>query len=197
MRLPKMILVCGNRGSGKDYLAEYLEKTHGYIHIKISRKLKEICKLLFAFSEDQIETDSKEMVDLRWGVSPRRCMRFIGTEFFQDGINNLLIGIGKTFWINSLLDEIDYTTSDKRYVISDLRFLHEYEEIMRRCCNAGADMCIIRIYRLNSVILPDNDVDNHISEQEYKKIPADVVLINDGVSGGLIDDMLEYLSLEI
>jgi hypothetical protein len=194
MRLPKIVLVCGGRRSGKDYLAEYLEKVHGYIHIKISRKLKEICKLLFAFSNEQMETDSKEMVDLRWGVSPRRCMQFIGTEFFQDGINNLLIGIGKTFWINSLLNELD---SNKRYVISDLRFFHEYEEIMRRCCNIGVDVCVIRIYRINSVILPDNDVDNHVSEQEYKKIPADVVLINDGVSGGLIDDMLEYLNLEI
>lgn len=197
MRLPKIILVCGNRRSRKYYLAEYLEKEHGYIHIKISRKLKDICRILFGFSDEQMETNSKELVDLRWNVSPRRCMQFIGTEFFQNGINNLLIGIGKTFWINSLLEEVDYTTSDKRYVVSDLRFLHEYEEIMRRCCNSGADMCIIRIYRLNIVILSDNDVDNHISEQEYKKIPADVVLINDGVSGGLIDDMLEYLSLEI
>ena len=132
MRLPKMIILSGSRRVGKDYLAEYLEKEHGYIHIKISRKLKEICKLLFAFSNEQIETDSKDVVDLRIGVSPRRCMQFIGTEFFQDGINNLLIGIGKTFWINSLLEEVDFMASEKRYVISDLRFLHEYEEIMRR-----------------------------------------------------------------
>lgn len=194
MRLPKMVLVSGGRRSGKGFLAEYLEKEHGYIHIKISRKLKDICKILFGFSDEQMETDSKEMVDLRWGVSPRRCMQFIGTEFFQDGINKLLNGIGKTFWINSLLEEVDYK---KRYVISDLRFFHEYEEIRRRCCNAGADMCIIKVYRLNSVILPDNNVDNHVSEQEYEKIPVDVVLINDGVSCGFIDDMLEYLNLEI
>lgn len=171
----KIIGICGLKRSGKDTLANIISEKYNYEHVKISKKLKETCKILFDFTDDQMEKDIKEDIDPRWGVSPRKCMQYFGTELMQYQIQNLL-NIGKKFWINSLLNEID-RENNKKYVISDLRFLHEYEEIKKR---NGIIICVDRMQNRSS----DHAVaveDAHISEQEYKKFDYDLIIKNDTI----------------
>ena len=59
--------------------------------------------------------------------------------------------------------------NDKYYVITDLRFLHEYEKIK------NLDVFFIRIIRPTNI---NNDL--HSSETEYMNIPCDIEIINDG-----------------
>ena len=172
----KIIAICGLKRSGKDTLANIISDHYTYEHVKISKKLKETCKLLFNFTDDQMEKDFKEEIDPRWGVSPRKCMQYFGTEMMQYQIQNLL-NIGKKFWINSLLNEIDVNeVNNKKYVISDLRFLHEYEEIKKR---NGIIICVNRVLTDKGVDKSTEDL--HISEQEYKKFDYDLIIKNDTV----------------
>ena len=172
----KIIAICGLKRSGKDTLANIISEHYTYEHVKISKKLKETCKLLFNFTDDQMEKDFKEEIDPRWGVSPRKCMQYFGTEMMQYQIQNLL-NIGKKFWINSLLNEIDVNeVNNKKYVISDLRFLHEYEEIKKR---NGIIICVNRVLTDKGVDKSTEDL--HISEQEYKKFDYDLIIKNDTV----------------
>jgi uridine kinase len=173
----RIIAICGMKRSGKDTLANIISEHYTYEHVKISKKLKDTCKLLFNFTDDQMEKDIKEEIDPRWGVSPRKCMQYFGTELMQYQIQNLL-NIGKKFWINSLLNEIDVNSSSKKYVISDLRFLHEYEEIKKR---NGLIICVDRVKTHSSDQGVEATEDLHISEQEYKKFDYDLIIKNDTI----------------
>jgi hypothetical protein len=167
MMIPRLIAICGYKRSGKDTLAEFIVSNYGHKHVKVAEKLKKITKLVFNFSDEQIESDTKENVDPRWGISPRAAMQFIGTEMFQYKIQELLPDIQRKLWIKGIVEEIEQSSTS--VVISDLRFVHEYEELKKQ------NVFVIRVTRPNMTIAQH---DNHSSETEFLKIPADLVVEN-------------------
>ena len=167
--IPKVIGVCGLRRAGKDTVARYFVDHLGYEHCKISDELKKIVQLLFHFTDQQLETDEKDRIDPRWNITPRCAMQFIGTEIMQYKIQEILPDTGRKFWISSFIQR--HLVNDKKIVISDLRFLHEYEELQKATQN---QLLVIRVERNNCM------ESAHISEKEYKTIPADIVVTNDG-----------------
>lgn len=171
--LPKIIAITGAKRSGKDTLANYISARYQYEKIKLATPLKQSVRALFNFTEDQIENDSKELLDLRWGITPRKAMQFFGTEMMQYKIQELLPGIERKFFVKSMINRMN---PDKYFVISDMRFQHEYEEI------AKLNPFIIRIDR------PTLDIptDSHPSELEYMQIPYHIKLVNDTDTLGLI-----------
>jgi len=94
----------------------------------------------------------KDIIDDRWGITPRKALQFIGTEVLQNKIQELIPGIKRDYFANILLSKIK---NDKYYVITDLRFLHEYEKIK------NLDVFFIRIIRPSNI---NNDL--HSSETE-------------------------------
>jgi dephospho-CoA kinase len=168
--LPRIVGVCGSKYSGKDTVSNILGKLYGYENIKISEPLKNVSKILFNFTEEQVEGSKKDVVDPVWGITPRQVLQFIGTDIMQFEIQKLLKGQGRNFWVDRVVKKIE--SSDHRFVISDLRFLHEYEAL--KTCYS--DIYIIRVNRSSC----RNQTDSHISEGEFTKIPANVILDNDG-----------------
>jgi dephospho-CoA kinase len=163
--IPRIIAICGAKRSGKDVLADFLIKKYGYNKIKFADLLKDVVKILFDFSNDQLgDSNSKDIIDDRWSITPRQALQFFGTEILQYKLQELLPNIDKKFLTLSLLSKIK---DDQIYVISDLRFLHEYEELKK------LNAFIIRIDRLNN--LKD---DNHVSEKEYINIPYNIYVKN-------------------
>ena len=99
-------------------------------------------------------------------------MQFIGTDMFQYKLQELFPNIEKTFWIKSLFtDELinKIENENHRVVISDLRFLHEYDLIS----NIYVPYSILKVQNNN---LEKND--NHISENEFNNIPINAVILN-------------------
>tara|TARA_B110000259_G_scaffold186908_1_gene239343 strand:- start:7 stop:597 length:591 start_codon:yes stop_codon:yes gene_type:complete len=169
--LPKIIAICGYKGSGKDTIANYLVKKYKYTHYKIAEKLKEVIKLLFNLSDSDLET-SKDKINQQWNVTPRKILQFIGTDMFQYKLNELFPKIQKNFWIkslftNELINKIK--NEDHKIVISDLRFLHEYN-------------LISNLYISYSILKVDNNniqkKDTHISENEFNNIPINSIINN-------------------
>ena len=167
--LPRIIAVCGARRSGKDAVSSILSSI-GYEHIKISAALKESCKILFDFTDDQLESDIKDEIDPRWGVTPRSMMQYLGTEVMQYGLPQTFpqMALGREFWIRRTMESMSQSHDNSRYVISDLRFLHE-ERLLR----TRKDTFIIKVHRDHA-----RGLDEHCSEQEFKYIRENLLIQN-------------------
>ena len=163
-----LIAICGRRRSGKDTVAEHLVKTHGFRHHKISQPLKDAMACLFGFDASDMETDSKELVHPVWNVSPRKLMQYIGTEVFRENIQTVIPNIGDTFWIKRFAESV--LRCDANIVISDLRFMNEYDYLKKEW---GDKFRVLRIDRTH-------DECTHVSELEYLNIPYDMLIQNTG-----------------
>ena len=179
---PYIIAVCGYKRSGKDTIAEYLTKNYNYNHYKITDKLRKVVQLLFNLNDNDYEKNKEENDD-RWNTTPRKMMQFIGTEVFQYKIQELLPNIGRNFWIKSLLsDELldNINNNNHKIVISDLRFIHEYENLKQ----LNIPLVVIKV--TNNKI---KNIDNHISETEHLKIPIDYEIENNDTLQQLYDNI--------
>lgn len=166
-----LIGVCGSARHGKDTTADVFV-LYGYKRYQFSEKMKKCLFDIFGWDRQFIE-EHKEEIDPEWGVSPRQVLRAFGTEFAQTLMCELYPKFkdrtGRKLWAHALLREIP---EDEDAVISDVRFLHEVEEIRNR---GGL---IIKVFR------PSWPVDtSHASEREIAEIKEDVLLRNSGTLG--------------
>ena len=146
----------GKKGSGKDTLADYLVNTKGFVKYSFAKPIKDIAKILFNLSEEQLYGNSKETIDNRWGISPRVIFQRLGTEFGQDLIYKLFPELkikDKHLWLR-LFNIFLEKNKDKNIVIADVRFVHEINYLKKLNFN------IIKIYRKDSLM------DNHVSEKQ-------------------------------
>ena len=195
-RMPKIIAICGAKRSGKDVLAEHIVKHYNYERVAFANPLKQAVKALFGFDDEQVETDKKDVVDENWGITPRAALQFFGTEIMQEKIQELLPDMKRNFFANTLKNYIashrdaddgqsashrdadDGQSASHRdaasFVISDLRFIHEYEMLFHIPNIRKEDVVVIRVLRPTTGAAADS----HKSELEYINIPYDVVLVN-------------------
>jgi len=178
-----IIAFTGYKRSGKDTCSNYISQYYNFKHYKISSKLKAVIKLLFNVSDQDLEFN-KETENSHWKITPRKMMQFVGTEMFQKQIQELIPDIQKNFWINSF--ESSYLiNNNENIVISDLRFIHEYE-VLRKYN--------IIVIRIENKRLDTND--DHISENEFLNIPFDYTIKNDGRLSNLykkIDSVMKII----
>lgn len=164
----RLVCVCGFKHSGKDYLADELVRNHGFVKMSIAYRLKDAMKSLFNFTDEQVHGSMKEVVDPNWGITPRRAMEFVGTEFFQYEIQKHLCGIGRTFWIKSLVPELRETLRVYPVVISDMRFVHEFQELKDQF-----DPIFVRVHNPKVGLSS-----SHISESEHLRIKCTHEFVN-------------------
>jgi|WetSurMetagenome_2_1015567.scaffolds.fasta_scaffold08499_6 hypothetical protein len=183
-----IIALCGNKRVGKDTVAKYLVENYKFKRYGFADPIRESCKNIFLWDDDWIDSH-KEEIDPRWGISYRDIAQIIGTEVFQYKVPELLPGfnkkIGKTLWV-ARFKELYIKDMSIDYVISDLRFIHEYEAIKKY-----HNTYIIKVER-PSVI----NEDTHPSEKEVNKIPYDFELLNDSTEEVLksnVDTIINYI----
>ena len=181
-----IIAICGAKRSGKDVLAKYLINKYKYEKLSFAEPLKKAVKELFNFNDIQVGIDEdngmgneKDIIDERWGITPRKALQFFGTEIMQYNMNELIPNTNRGFFADILVSRI---IPNKKYVISDLRFLHEYEKIK--------ELNIIIIKVIRPLIINQCMYDDHISENEYEKIPC-----IDIINKGSIEDYIENFEL--
>jgi dephospho-CoA kinase len=169
----------GKKCSGKDTVANFLVKNHNFKRYAFADPVKEISKILFNLSDDQLNGNLKDIIDENLGISPREIFQKIGTEFGQYYIHELLPNLNiekRSIWIT--LFKQFAKTSESNIVISDVRFLKEIEVIKE------LNGVVIYIDRTSTVS------DEHPSEtlsSEY----FDKVIINDSTIESL-ENKLNY-----
>jgi dephospho-CoA kinase len=154
-----LIVLSGRKGSGKDTVGEYLVQK-GFIRYAFADALKDICKILYSLSNEQLNGHLKEVVDQRYNKTPRELLQFTGTLLR----NNIHIDIWANIVKNKLL-----ATRNANVVITDLRFQNELDIIN---CFGGF---IINIER---PALLENHFNLHESEQQI--LPYNLKIVNNG-----------------
>lgn len=186
-----LLLVLGKKGSGKDTFSDYIIEKHGFIKYSFADPLKKGLQHFFNLSDQQLyDPKLKEVIDPRWGVSPRQLFQVIGTDFFQYSLKQFLPNIKtssidtRTHWVilfkqwyEKLLEENKKEKEKENekinVIIADGRFLHEIEEIRKM---GGKIIKVIRP-------VLDNNKDIHKSEMEMDEIPneyIDNIIYNNG-----------------
>ena len=191
--MSNIIAICGAKRSGKDVLAKYIVATRGFKKLSFAEPLKKAVRELFNFNDIQVGIDEenaigneKDIVDERWGISPRKALQFFGTEIMQHTIDELIPNTNRCFLADILLSRIPDATGEASngYVISDMRFLHEYNKL--KSSAKVRSLIIVKISR-PSINLSEGIRDAHISEKEFIDIPYDVEIVNDGTISDLTD----------
>lgn len=178
-----VILLCGYKRSGKDTFAKYVESKYNYKHLKISQNLKEVLRVLFGFSEEQLEGNLKDTIDERWNITPREAMIFVGTDMFQYKITELLPNIDRNFWIENVVNKLEKMKNDNQnIVISDLRFHHELNRLLQ---TFAAEEKIKITYSIVKIVNPNlklyYDKTTFQSETEHLSFPFNTILTNDHI----------------
>lgn len=164
-----LIGLIAKKQSGKGVMANHLVGAYGYIKYSFASPMKEMSKILFNWTEQYVNGDLKEVIDDRWGISPRQFLQFFGSDIMQFSLPNKFpeYKMKRNHWVQ--LFNMWYQNHQKEnIVIDDCRFIHEIDYIKK---NNGIT---IRIIRPNL-----NNIDQHISEMELEQIQTDYNVIND------------------
>lgn len=145
--LPKIIGFSGKIGSGKTTLAQILCNEYPYTKASFADPLKHIVKYLYDLEYDQLYGNRKEIVDTRYGVTPRYLLQYIGTNLFRNW--------DKNFWVNVF--ERKYANQEL-LVLDDVRFENEAHIIHQM----GGIVIKVVSHRNNNISA------NHESEQGIK-----------------------------
>jgi hypothetical protein len=182
----------GKKRSGKDTSGEYLIEKYNFVNYAFADPVKEICRILFDFSDEQLFGNKKEGVDFRWYLTPREAFQKIGTEFAQNDIYNYFPRLkerlkDEVIWVK--LFRLWYEkNADKDVVITDVRFPHEIEAIKSL---GGKIVKINRNCLVNDTHISENYIDsikdedifynldnNYKKEDLYSQIDTVINLIN-------------------
>lgn len=131
---PLIIGVSGQARHGKDTISDYLVTNYGFTKLFLAQPIKEVCQTIFSLNEEQLYGELKEVVDIRWGISPREILQFVGTELFRNRIGDLLPEVGDAIWVKCLIEKVKSIIErdpGALIVISDVRFLNEWQEISK------------------------------------------------------------------
>src|SRR5690554_2025589 len=167
--MSKLIVgVTGKARSGKDTVAMRLATHHNYHHYWFSKPMKEACAIIFGWSDDHLYGELKEVIDERYGVSPRFALQTIGTEWGREIIN-------QDIWLKRAQIEVD---KNPMIVISDVRFDNEAQFILD---NGGI---VLRVVRDNS-----DSVIEHKSESGVSENLVSMTIENNGTLQQLYADV--------
>lgn len=133
-----IIGIIGKKGSGKDTIADYLVKNHGFIRFAFADKVKEVCKAMFNMTDKDFIEKNKEVLKPDWNISPRQALQLFGTDIgrkiLPEKIPELkkILPFPEGIWIRHFI--IWYQEQLKinprvKVVISDVRFLDEAETV--------------------------------------------------------------------
>lgn len=124
-----IIGLLGRSRVGKDTAAAAIIDVLGNQHAtieRLSQPLKDAVCGLYGFTGDQVETEQKEVVDPRYGCTPRVCIQRL--------CDHIMGMHGVDFFSRKLFQRYDVALSAQRkcIVIPDIRYEHDIREIQNR-----------------------------------------------------------------
>tara|TARA_B100001093_G_C26845475_1_gene1022578 strand:+ start:1272 stop:1889 length:618 start_codon:yes stop_codon:yes gene_type:complete len=195
-----IIGLCGNKGSGKDTMADNLVFTENFIKIAFADFIKSALVELFGWDNNIFDPQNKETTDEYWGISPRKMCQELGTEFLRIHCQDFISKKFKlpngddyegTFHIKRINQDITKLlnlNSKCNIIISDIRFQDELNYVKK----LGG-----KIIKIENENVQKNEYSNHISEKNLNELKdIDYTIHNNGTINEFkkkIALMIEYI----
>lgn len=176
----------GKKGSGKSYFADYLVNNKLFIKLSFASPLKEITKILFNLSDEDVKDPiKKELINPKFNASPRELMQWLGTDIMREEFNKKFNYSG-SIWIDNVKDKVKtLLDNNKDVVIDDVRFQNEVDMIH----SLGGIVINLRNYLDNTL---NNSTSTHSSENQ--KLTFNYEFVNDKSYSNTYDI---YLNLDL
>ena len=190
-----IIGLTGKKRTGKDTIANYLNLKYMVTNLALAGPLKEMCKVLFNWTDEHVYGNLKETIDPIWEVSPREVLQWFGTEVMQHMLPDRFSAyeklIGRRHWVNLLISQMDITrdmfSSQKSIVITDIRFPHEVLGLQDYAEKKSTTFLVIRLNRNTGF------TDTHPSETKIDDVFPDFELENNGTYEELYEKFNNYI----
>lgn len=201
-----IISISGLIGSGKDTIAEFLEKEFQFHRESWAGTLKDAVSFVFGWDRELLEGKTsasrewREQKDIWWSdrlnqeIVPRRILQYWGTEVCRQNFHDEI-------WVASLENKL--RTTKKNVVISDTRFSNEIECVKRlnginiRVRRGKDPLWVDEYLRYGSTsdfLMKYPDI--HASEYSSLDCKFDYIVENDGTIEDLhlkINNLVQYL----
>ncbi len=164
----------GKARSGKDTAADFT----GLNKYSFATPLKDACKAIFGWGDEHLNGDLKDVVDPKYGVSPRQALQTLGTDWARNTVN-------EDIWIIRAKEVLEHG----EVVVADVRFDNEAQLIR--------DLGGIVIEVVGT--FADTQVRKHSSESGVSLGLIDHTVVNDGTLEDLeaqIDAIMFTLKVE-
>jgi dephospho-CoA kinase len=199
-----IIGICGFQSSGKDTIADYLIKEHGFIKMSFASKLKDIISIMFGWPRNKLEGLTKEhrewreTVDPWWSqtlnmpqLTPRYVMQYFATDLFRNKFH-------PDIWVKIVENELNKfleKNTNQNIVITDCRFENEISMLIR----LGGK--IVQVYRnppcwFHKYRQGENPIEIkniHCSEIEWIRCYRDYDIENEGSIEELQEKVLQSI----
>jgi hypothetical protein len=153
--------------SGKDTIATHLVNNYAFIQESFAYPLKEhIGRQICGLTDKQLYGNLKEVIDQRYGMTPRELLQKIGTDAMRDIVH-------PDFWVIPARKKlIEHISKGQNVIWSDVRMINEAEMVKE------FDGKLIRIDRKNAEVISSP---KHKSELELVGYNGwDAVVDNNG-----------------
>jgi len=183
----KIILLSGWAGSGKDTIADYLVKAHGFKKFAFATPLKDLASELYKFPRELADSQEGKRELWRVGYSKKTIRQILLDLALLDKSR-----FGNDIYANTIAAEIAKESPDSNIVISDTRYLNEIRVILNFAIKEKHEFSLWRITRTGQTTSPVDDISEHILDT-YN---ADALIQNPGDSlenlYSLVEDVLSH-----
>ena len=170
MTIPRLIGLTGRAGSGKTTAARALCDQHGFVEVAFADPLRAGLKAMFGLHDIQLTDPELKQHPIDWlaGMTPRRLMQTLGTEWGQHCIS-------RDVWIRAAQRRIAHLLSLPDHwhiagiVVSDVRYPHQAAWLREE---GGT---VWHLLRAQTTPRPDHDSEDGIAPE-----PGDRSLDNTG-----------------
>jgi hypothetical protein len=116
-----LVAFAGQKGVGKTTAVDYLLQK-GYKNINFADPVKRSLVALLDLADEQVFGNLKEVVDSRYNMTPRQLMQKY-SDFSKECF-------GEDIFVRLLVQNLE-KANEKKYVIGDLRYPNEAEEVKK------------------------------------------------------------------
>lgn len=178
-----VFLLTGKKRSGKDFFAtklrNYLLPEHS-VKYSLADPIKTACQAIFGWSIHFID-EHKDVIDERYGISPRQALQFLGTDVMRKQIRQRFDtfnqSVGDNIWVQRAVDSIqDYLNEGFHVTVPDIRFPNEMNVLYKIFKVRNYN-----VYRIGIENFINPTYDDHESEQYISLIKreCDVLITNE------------------
>ncbi len=155
-----LIGLCGASGAGKDTIACVLVEQYGYVRLAVADHLKEVTKLAFGLTIDQLWGDARNDADQRWGQTPRELYQRL-----SDALRSIHPAAVTYSW------RVALASATRPIVVPDVR-MPEEAEVIRTCGGV-----LWRVHRTRNCL--EGAAAMHHTELSNSRLVADRDVFND------------------